>query len=69
MRRCGWPSNSGQSRRQGRHTAEAAALDIDVLIAAQGLLFAGSAELIVATTNPKHLAHFIPARHWNEILS
>jgi predicted nucleic acid-binding protein len=57
------------SRQQGRPTAEAAALDIDVLVAAQVLSFADSADLIVATTNPKHLAQFIPAKNWDEILS
>lgn len=58
-----------RSRQQGRPTAEAGALDIDVLIAAQALTLARSAEVIVATTNPKHLAQFIPAKHWNEIPS
>jgi predicted nucleic acid-binding protein len=56
-----------QSRRQGRPTAEANALDIDVLIAAQALLFAAPSEVVVATTNPKHLAQFVTARHWNQI--
>jgi hypothetical protein len=58
-----------RSRQQGRPTAETGALDIDVLIAAQALTLARSAEVIVATTNPKHLAQFIPAKHWNEIPS
>ena len=56
-----------QARRQGRPTAEAQALDIDVLIAAQALLFAPASEVVVATTNPKHLALFVTAAHWNQI--
>ena len=56
-----------RARQQGRPTAGAAALDVDVLIAAQVLTFAGSSEVVVATTNPKHLAQFIPATDWNKI--
>ena len=51
-----------RSRQQGRPTSESTALDIDVLIAAQALLFGTSAEVVVATTNPKHLAQF--AEEW-----
>jgi predicted nucleic acid-binding protein len=54
-----------QSRRTGRPTADATALDIDVLLAAQALRVAGS--IIVATTNPKHLSQFVPAQRWTEI--
>ncbi len=61
-----------KSRRQdGRPTAEAKALDIDVIIAAQVLSFVGTqpggGEVVIATTNPKHLAPFVAARPWNEI--
>jgi predicted nucleic acid-binding protein len=54
-----------QSRRAGRPTAEAAALDIDVLLAAQALGL-GRPGLVV-TTNPKHLAQFVQALLWTEI--
>jgi len=58
-----------QSRQEGRPTAEPKALDIDVLLAAQALSFgAAPSDIVVATTNPKHLAQFITARHWEEIL-
>ena len=58
-----------QSRQAGRPTAESRALDIDVLIAAQALSFGASpAEVVIATTNPRHLGQFINARHWEEIL-
>ncbi|MEO8659723.1 MAG: hypothetical protein ABI693_14720 [Bryobacteraceae bacterium] len=54
-----------QSRRAGRPTADATALDIDVLLAAQALRIGGAP--IIATTNQKHLSQFIAARHWTEI--
>jgi hypothetical protein len=57
-----------QSRQAGRPTAESKALDIDVLIAAQALSFgAAASEVVIATTNPRHLAQFINAKHWDEI--
>jgi predicted nucleic acid-binding protein len=54
-----------QSRRAGRPTADATALDIDVLLAAQVLGFGRSP--LVVTTNPRHLAQFVPAQHWTDI--
>lgn len=54
-----------QSRRIGRPTADAMALDIDVLLAAQALRVVGLP--IVATTNPKHLSQFVPALNWTDI--
>jgi predicted nucleic acid-binding protein len=57
-----------QSRQAGRPTAESKALDIDVLIAAQALSSgAAPSEVVIATTNPRHLAQFINAKHWEEI--
>jgi predicted nucleic acid-binding protein len=54
-----------RSRRAGRPTADAAALDIDVLLAAQALRLGHSP--LVVTTNPKHLSQFVPAQHWTDI--
>ena len=54
-----------QSRRTGRPTADATALDIDVLLAAQALRSGRPA--LVVTTNPKHLAQFVQAQLWTEI--
>lgn len=54
-----------RSRQEGRPTAEASALDIDVLLAAQALRFGSSP--LVATTNPKHLSQFLQARPWADI--
>ncbi|CAN5753638.1 hypothetical protein BH24ACT4_BH24ACT4_02740 [soil metagenome] len=56
------------ARQGGRPTAPDLALDGDVILAAQA---AGLAvlhqDVVVATTNPKHLARFVPARHWTEV--
>jgi predicted nucleic acid-binding protein len=58
-----------KARQEGHPTAHSKALDVDVIMAAQALLFeAGSSEVIVATTNARHLSQFIAAKHWNEIL-
>ena len=54
-----------RSRRAGRPTADATALDIDVLLAAQALRIGGAS--VIATTNQKHLSQFISARHWSAI--
>jgi predicted nucleic acid-binding protein len=59
-----------ESRRQGQPTADRAALDVDVILAAQ-VLSVGQplSEVVLATTNPKHLSRFVPAQLWSEILS
>lgn len=54
-----------QSRRVGRPTAHPMALDIDVVPAAQALRLDRPA--LVATTNRKHLAQFVPAQLWTDI--
>jgi len=54
-----------ESRREGRPNADATALDIDVLLAAQALSFGGTP--VVVTTNPRHISQFIPARLWTDI--
>jgi predicted nucleic acid-binding protein len=54
-----------KARQGGRPTADGKALDIDVIIAAQALSF--GEEVVIATTNPKHLAQFVAAKHWSEI--
>lgn len=58
-----------KSRQGGRPTADPKDLDVDVLIAAQMLTFGAEASsVVIATTNPKHLARFVHARLWNEIV-
>jgi hypothetical protein len=57
-----------QVRNMGRPTADDSALDGDVILAAQAVGLAGLGDtLIIATTNPKHLAHFADARAWADI--
>jgi predicted nucleic acid-binding protein len=58
-----------ESRRRGMPTADTRALDIDVILAAQvtnsGIPIS---DLVVATTNSKHLSQFIPAEEWSKIV-
>lgn len=57
-----------QARQQGRPTAQNAALDVDVILAAQALSLGYPPEMVtVATTNRQHLAQFVDARLWTEI--
>ncbi|MEG4004608.1 nucleic acid-binding protein [Microcoleus sp. Pol11C1] len=56
------------ARRRGRPTAEANALDGDVILAAQAILEASEGnEVVIATTNVGHLSQFIDAREWQLI--
>ena len=58
-----------KARQGGRPTADANALDIDVIIAAQALSFIPDpSDVTVATTNAKHLSHFVSAKQWKEIV-
>src|SRR5207249_1941261 len=52
-----------RARRQATPTAEDAALDADVILAALAERESG----IVATDNVRHLALFVPARPWRDI--
>ena len=54
------------ARKSGRPTARDESLDADVILAGQAASL-GDKEVIVATTNPKHLARFVPAKDWQEI--
>lgn len=56
------------TRQLGRPTADPHALDGDVILVAQALHFVQAHEsLLVATTNPGHLQHFVPVARWEEI--
>ena len=58
----------GEARRAGMPTADPKELDCDVLIAAPALdPGVPASELVVATTNPGHLARFVPAALWHTI--
>ncbi|MGA2770497.1 MAG: hypothetical protein ABSG26_06750 [Bryobacteraceae bacterium] len=56
-----------QARQQGRPTSSALDLDIDVILAAQALTFGVGAEVIVASTNPRHFRQFVDARLWSDV--
>lgn len=55
-----------EARQQGYPTAGDAALDGDVILAAQALTL-GESEVVIATTNVSHLSRFMPAALWQEI--
>jgi len=58
------------ARNAGLPTAHDAALDGDVILAAQARSIqpnAGSENVVVATTNASHLARYVEAKHWTDI--
>jgi len=56
------------ARRKGIATADDKAIDADVILAAQALLFTGlTDELVVATYNEGHLSRYVQAHHWDNI--
>lgn len=57
-----------RARNEGKPTADNKALDGDVILAAQAVLVAGYGhEVIIATSNAKHLSMFADAREWQSI--
>jgi predicted nucleic acid-binding protein len=58
-----------ESRNRGRPTADPAALDADVILAAQAQLLheATDVDVVVATANIRHLGQFVNARRWQDI--
>lgn len=57
-----------RARKQGRPTSDAKDLDVDVILADQALSFGPApSDVVIATSNEKHLTHFISAQNWNEI--
>ena len=58
-----------QVRQQGQPTADIHALDGDVILCAQALTLGIAADnLVVATVNVGHLARFLTAKRWQDIL-
>jgi predicted nucleic acid-binding protein len=58
-----------QAQNRGVPTADKAALDADVILAAQAQLLGELTgdDVVVATDNIRHLARFVDARRWQEI--
>jgi predicted nucleic acid-binding protein len=61
-----------QSRNRGTPTGDPRRLDIDVILAAQALDYADAqglapAEVVIASTNTKHLSQFVSADLWQNI--
>ena len=57
-----------QARRMGKPTAADAALDGDVILAAQAAIIQDAGhKVVIATANVKHLDLFTDARLWNDI--
>jgi hypothetical protein len=55
-------------RQRGRPTAADAAIDADVILAAQAwTLLTEDDSVVVATINVRHLALLVDARHWRDI--
>lgn len=57
-------------RQQGKTTAPDPALDGDVILAGQAaVLGMGGDDVVVATTNVRHLSYFVPAQEWEDVVS
>lgn len=56
-----------EARQEGRPTAPDPALDADVILAAQAATL-DRTDVIVATTNPKHLSRYVAAALWADIV-
>jgi predicted nucleic acid-binding protein len=55
-----------QARQQGQPTAGDKNIDADVILAAQAATFSHPG-IVIATTNVRHLARFVPADLWQNI--
>ena len=55
-----------QARQQGQPTASDNTIDADMILAAQALTL-GAPDVVVATTNIRHLSLFVPAELWQTI--
>ena len=55
-----------EARQQGQQTAHDKNIDGDCILAAQAATL-GVADFVIATTNVRHLARFVPAELWQSI--
>ena len=54
------------ARKRGLPTGHHHSLDADVILAAQAAV-CPTKSVVIASTNPRHLARFIPAERWEDI--
>ncbi len=54
------------ARRRGRPTAGDQSLDADAILAGQAATL-NRGPAVVASSNPKHIARFVPAQRWQDI--
>jgi predicted nucleic acid-binding protein len=57
-----------EARRRGRPTASDESLDADVILAAQAATITGK-DVVIASTNPRHISRFTNAEHWQDVRS
>ena len=55
------------ARKMGRQSADDTSLDADMILAAQAATLGDRDDVMIATTNIRHLALFATARAWREI--
>ena len=55
-------------RKRGQPTADPKALDADVILAAQARRMA-AAEVVIATTNVRHLSRLVDAKLWRDLVA
>jgi hypothetical protein len=54
------------ARRRGKPAAGDQSLDADVILAGQAATL-GRGQVVVASSNPRHIARVVPAQRWQDI--